>query len=527
MASNLVQLSYKPGIQRDGTPFQGDFCSEGQWIRFQRGKIKKIGGMKGVGVNNNLVASEIALYPFNAGQIYYYICAPTGVFGGTVDTSFNDSGNVQNFIGGYNNAMVQWQAETVIINDQRTVVFLATNNAPNIAQDSASTIYSGQIGMALILLDNANANVNQLINGGMCYSNPYLFLYGSNGLVQYSRNNDPLNFTADAAAGGGSITISNDKVIWGRAIRGGPNAPSVLFWTLSTVVRITNTATGEEPVAFQIDVISKSSSILSSKCVVEYDGLFFWTGTDRFFVYNGIVQEIVNNTNLNYFYDNIDMDYRQKVFGVKNTRYGEIWWFYPEKIGAPGRNAALPAGTNTRALIYNKRENTWYDTAIYRDCGTFSEDFGYLVTYGMSLTNPTVGTTNLWRHEYGINETIPATVDSSIDGGFTTPIFGWSSFNPVNSGNAGRGQLVDRWIEIRRIEPDFVYGAPPNSMNIVVNTQNYAQSEEVNSDPFIFTNQTEKVDMRVQGRQMSLTFSGDNYFEMGNIMMLVGIGDGQ
>lgn len=33
--------------------------------------------------------------------------------------------------------------------------------------------------------------------------------------------------------------------------------------------------------------------------------------------------------------------------------------------------------------------------------------------------------------------------------------------------------------------------------------------------------------MRVQGRQMSLTFSSDGYFEMGNIMMLLGIGDGQ
>lgn len=530
MASNLVQLSYKPGIQRDGVLFQGDFCSDGQWVRFQRGKVKKIGGMKGIEVNNNLVASEIALFPYNGNQIYY-IGSTTGVFSGTLDNDFNNNGNIANPIP-FNNAraLVKWQIETVINNNQTIAVFMATDNGQDINQHTASPIYTGPIGGALALLDPNAAGVSALINGGMCYSSPLLFLYGSNGIVQYSRNNNPFLFTNDPAAGGGTLTISNDKVIWGRAIRGGPNAPSVLFWTLSTVVRITNTATDEEAVAFQIDVISKSSSIISSKCVVEYDGLFFWAGTDRFFVYNGIVQEIVNNTNLNFFYDNIDMNYRQKVFGVKNTRYGEIWWFYPEKMGTHGRNAAIPQGGITHAIIYNKRENTWYDTAVYRDCGTYSEDFGFLATYGMSLTNPVGGTTNLWRHEVGINEDIPNVQNAPIVGGFTTPIFGWSSFNPIYSAvSSSKGQPVDRWIEIRRIEPNFVYSyvGQPTNMNVTVNTFQYAQSPEVSSDPFPFTYNTPKIDMRVQGRQMSLTFTGENYFEMGNIFMLIGIGDAQ
>ena len=283
---------------------------------------------------------------------------------------------------------------------------------------------------------------------------------------------------------------------------------------------------GDQTVSFKIDVISTSSSIMSTKCVVEYDGLFFWPGTDRFFIYNGVVQEMVNTTNLNYFYDNIDMNYRQKVFGIKNTKYGEIWWFYPEKVGTPGRNAALPAGTNTRALIYNVRENSWYDTAIYRDCGVFSNDLGILATFGMSLANPVANTNGLWRHEFRYIEDIQGGANNAITSSVTTPVFGWSSFNPVNSGTGSRAQPIDRWIELRRIEPDFLLNNV-EFINVVVNTKMYAQSISVSTVPFLFYYNTEKIDMRVQGRQMSLTFSSDGYFEMGNVMMLLGIGDGQ
>lgn len=527
MASNLVLLTFRPGIQRDGVAFQGDYCTDGQWVRFQRGKPKKIGGMKAASdaTINNKIATDMLLLPYN-NQIYSYIAHTTGIISSVITTGFDFATNQGNLLNGYNNPNVKWQIETVIRNNQKTVVFLATNNALNIADNTAPRLFYG-----IALTPNTQLtevlNINPLLNGGMCYAAPYLFLYGSNGFVQYSANNDPLNFiiNAENPASGGSIPISKDKVIWGRPIRGGTNSPAVLFWTLSSVVRITNA--GEKTVDFKIDVISNSSSILSSKCVVEYDGLFFWPGTDRFFIYNGIVQEMVNNTNLNYFFDNIDMNFRQKVFGVKNPKYGEIWWYYPEKEETPGRNAALPAGTNTRALIYNKRENSWYDTAIYRDCGVFSDDLGILATYGMSLTNPVVGTTNIWRHEFSINESVQNGFNNAINSSFTTPIFAWASFNPVYSANSpSRGQPTDRWTELKRIEPNFIL-ANADNMTVTVNTQTYAASPIVSSAAITFNGTTEKIDMRNQGRQMSLTFSSGSNFEMGNILMLLGIGDGQ
>lgn len=531
MAGNLFPLTYRPGIKRDGTTFQSDYCTDGQWVRFQRGIVKKIGGMFGnVGfpfdVADPITAGNIPnillISSTTSSNFYAYI--GTSLY--TSSRVYKEEFTPQSIFSEIRKELItpdlgvkstfMWQFEIVIREGVKNIVCFGADNAANISQNSAPILYAGPVeappNTQLILRD-----LPPLANGGICYVNPYLFAYGSNGYVAYSSTADPLDFTADRV-GGGELTISNDKVIFGSAIRGGSNSPSLLFWTQGSVVKISNV--GDIAVTFKIDVISKSSSILSSRCVVEYDGVFFWIGTDRFFVYNGIVQEMPNTMNLNYFFNNIDLKHRQKVFGVKNTKYGEIWWFYPEK------NQGNPV-QNTRALIYNKRENSWYDTAINRDCGVFFEDLGFMCTFGKPLINPD-NYLYVWRHEVGIDQvyyprglggntllTIP------ISSSFTTPTFSWSAFNPLKQQTG-----VDRWVDLQRIEPDFIMDNGDDEMNLVVNTKEYAQSENVTSDPITFTKNTEKLDMNVQGRHMNFTFSSNRNFEIGYTMILLGIGDG-
>lgn len=524
MKPNLYPIIYNPGIQRDGTQFQGDYCLDGKWIRFQRGKVKKIGGMKGVPPGEALAdVSNLTIVPWKGG-------------GEDVLTFISHRAGISIIISSINWDLVRYQSlqvipisrttlweTTIVINKNSTkayVVFMKNNNALNINDNSASTFFAQEIvttgGGAIT--KNPLTNVNALSNGGLCFSAPYLFIYGSNGIVQYSQSADPFKFNG---ADSGALTISNDKVIFGSPIRGGSNSPSLLFWTLSSVVRVVNA--GTDKVDFRSDVISNSSSILSSKCVVEYDGLFFWPGTERFFVYNGIVQEMDNRMNLNYFYDNIDMDFRQNVFGVKNAKFGEIWWYYPVK----GSN-----GLNVKALVYNKRENFWYDADISRSAGTFSSDFGFVATYGRPIVNDN-NTQHLWKHEVADGQDwTPPGQGRQIDpipSSFTTPIFSWVAFPPKPAKGAMPSQFVNRWIDLQRIEPDFVAtkldAADVAKMQVKVNTQEYAQSPVVSTNPIFFGSDTPKLDMRVQGRNMSLTFGSSDAFEAGQIILLLGIGD--
>ena len=51
MTKKVFALDTKPGIQRDGTLFDKEFYTDGRWVRFQRGRPRKIGGYREI-INN-------------------------------------------------------------------------------------------------------------------------------------------------------------------------------------------------------------------------------------------------------------------------------------------------------------------------------------------------------------------------------------------------------------------------------------------------------------------------------------------
>ena len=214
-------------------------------------------------------------------------------------------------------------------------------------------------------------NNNISVSGGVVALHPYLFVYGNNGLIQNcSAGNTNDWVSADANA----TNVASGKVVQGLPVRGGSNAPSGLFWTLDSLVRVSYIGgQGTPPQYWRYDIVSSQSSILSSQSVIEYDGVYYWCGVDRFLLYNGVVKEIPNTMNQNYFFDNLNYDQRQKVWATKVPRFGEIWWFYP-------RGDATEC---TDAIIYNVRENTWYDAGeargAQRSAGYFSQVFAYPV----------------------------------------------------------------------------------------------------------------------------------------------------
>jgi hypothetical protein len=214
-------------------------------------------------------------------------------------------------------------------------------------------------------------NNNISVSGGVVSLHPYLFVYGNNGLIQNcSAGNTSDWVSADANA----TNVASGKVVQGLPVRGGSNAPSGLFWTLDSLIRVSFIGgTGTPAQYWRYDIISSQSSILSSQSAIEYDGVYYWCGVDRFLLYNGVVKEIPNAMNQNYFFDNLNYDQRQKVWATKVPRFGEIWWFYP-------RGDATEC---TDAVIYNVRENTWYDAGeargAQRSAGYFSQVFAYPV----------------------------------------------------------------------------------------------------------------------------------------------------
>ena len=228
-----------------------------------------------------------------------------------------------------------------------------------------------------IIFDN-----NVSVSGGVVSLHPYLFVYGNNGSI---RNCAAGNFHDWVSADANEANMATGKIVKGLPVRGGSNSPSGLFWSLDSLIRVsynpTSITVGGTTVTqfWRYDVISSQSSMLSSQSVIEYDGIYYWCGVDRFLLYNGVVKEIPNSMNQNFFFDNLNYAQRQKVYATKVPRFGEIWWFYPR-------------GNSTECndcIIYNIRENVWYDagTALgaRRTAGYFSQVFRFPVNAGVDI----------------------------------------------------------------------------------------------------------------------------------------------
>jgi len=419
---------------------------------------------------------------------------------------------------------------------------------------------------------------NISVSGGCVVLHPYLFVYGENGLIQNSSAGDFANWvSADANAN----NVATGKIVKGLPIRGGSTSPSGLFWAVDALIRVSfqPSSAGGQNFYWTYDLVSSQTSIMSSSCVIEYDGIFYWIGVDRFLSYNGAVQEIPNELNQNYFFDNVNIAQRQKVWASKVSRYGEIWWFYPKGT----------ATECTDAIIYNVRNKSWYDAGeapgARRSAGVFSEvfpkpfwagneSFGITFSQGLATVNTTttltlnaadnriiigmvvtgqyipvnttvtnvVGTTvtmsnaatssgtitvtftgqnyKLWQHETGYD---------SIDLTNVTAIQSYFETNSVGTlgGLVGTQQQPgdNLWTRLERVEPDFVQ---TGTMTVTVTGQGYADDTVVDSDPYPFDPTTLKIDMREQRREMRLRFESNvagGTYQTGRVLLSMTTGD--
>lgn len=434
MTQKVFTVDTFAGIQRDGTVFDKQFYNDGQWVRFQRGRPRKIGGYRvissdlkgpsrgiwvnsqnaftsifsgysnglqvltiddngvGAGIGNfslsNFTASNLNMWQFDGfydvtGSGVQTLVAHPGQNLAAIDSTTNTP-VLAGDINGLSLSQVGVFTASVTTTNGNNVIVLATAN-PLIGAGQtvtgsgipASTTVVSVSGTNVTISNNASAsatvtatfNNNVSVSGGVVSLHPYVFVYGNNGLI---RNCSAGNLDDWVSADANETNVATGKIVQGLPVRGGSNAPSGLFWSLDSLIRVSFIGgTGTPPQYWRYDIISSQSSILSSQSAIEYDGIYYWCGVDRFLLYNGVVKEIPNNMNQNYFFDNLNYAQRQKVWATKVPRYGEIWWFYP-------RGDATEC---TDAIIYNVRENTWYDAGqamgARRSAGYFSQVFAF------------------------------------------------------------------------------------------------------------------------------------------------------
>ena len=446
------------------------------------------------------------------------------------------------------------------------------------------------------------------VDGGVCVLYPFIFVYGSHGFI--ANNNVDLSLSTYTANSfydwngplANQINVASSKIVKGMPMRGGTNSPSGLFWATDSLIRVSFNPQATS-IYWVYDIVSSQISIMSSNAVVEMDGVFFWMGVDRFYLYNGSVQVLPNDKNINWLFDNLNYEQRQKVWATKNPRYNQIWFFYP-------RGTATEC---TDAIIYNVKDKLWYDAGsavgAQRSCGYTTELFPtpiwadwnynplysqaqYVIAHPASLPAPasnefylsgnqtqlfspgdyaafsklpqdsiyrivssvnifnttigtpgvtriavdnvisptaTVGSTvysvtggfSIWQHEFGVN-LVTLGGEEAVYSSITTSDISWLTGSPSGDQLVG----VNRRMHLRRVEPNFLQSGV---MSLTILGRKFAggQSEE-NSGPYYFTQDTGKIDLRVEHRLIRLQFESneiDGNFEMGRNLITAEFGD--
>lgn len=498
----LFPINCKPGVKRDGTTLDGNFYSDAKWCRFRIGRPKKIGGYREIA--NGLTGPIRAVYTFarHPDQLIYTF-SDSGIQMTAVDDEGVGGSPVNRTPAGFTSETgYLWHMDTMYDSTGGGGVKIIAHRCHGDEGDSSENypVYFGDATGSAALAQFATP---QSVSGGVVVLQPFLFIYGNNGLIKNSIANDPSTF---AGGDSNSANVAGSKIVHGIPLRGGSNAPAGMFWSLDSLIRVTYVGGTAK---WRYDTITANTSILAPKSAVDYDGVFYWIGVDRFLMYNGVVKEVPNAMNQDFFFNNLNWAYRDRVWGTTLPRWGEIWWFFPK-------------GDSTEcnwAIIYNVREDSWYDTPIDRSSGAAPRIL-YFPVWADALSNTDTGSTayRIYRHETG-TDAVVGEDQVAIESYFETSDLGFAS------GAAGQG-FPNVQTRIARIEPDFVQ---TEEMTVEVGGSSHAQAEQVSLAAQAFDADTPYIDYKpTQLRLISLKFSSNvqgGDFHMGKVLLHLEVGD--
>ena len=217
------------------------------------------------------------------------------------------------------------------------------------------------------------------------------------------------------------------------------------------------------PFVYGFEKAGSGCGLISAQSVAAIDTAAIWMSKSGFWMYDGYVKPLPSDVS-DYVFGNMNFNQASKVYAVHNSKFGEIWWYYPSS----------QSNENDSYVTFNYRENHWNIGSLARTAGT---DAGVFVSPLMVSTDGYI-----YEHEVGF-----AYDSASL----------YAESGPVQLGNG------DNIMSVRQVVPDE---QTLGEAVVSFKTRNYPTGTQSTFGPYTAANPT---DVRFAARQVNVKVTGD------------------
>ena len=217
------------------------------------------------------------------------------------------------------------------------------------------------------------------------------------------------------------------------------------------------------PFVYGFEKAGSGCGLISAQAVAAIDTAAIWMSKAGFWIYDGYVKPLPSDVS-DYVFDNLNFNQASKIYAVHNSKFGEIWWYYPSSQSTE----------NDSYVTFNYRENHWNIGTLARTAGADAGVF----------SNPLMVSTDgyVYEHEVGFS------YDSASV---------YAESGPVQLGNG------DNIMSVRQVIPDE---QTLGEAVVSFKTRNYPTGTQSTFGPYTAANPTS---VRFSGRQVNVKVTGN------------------
>ena len=319
--------------------------------------------------------------------------------------------------------------------------------------------------------------------------NRFVFCFGANDLgttssnpmtVRWSDQENALDWTPSATNQAGDLILSNgSKIIAAKQSR-----QEILVWTDSALYALQYVGA---PVVWTAQLVGENISTASQNAVAYSNGVAYWMGRDKFYMYDGRTKPLKCDLR-KFIFDDFNQEQFDGVFAGTNESYHEIWWFY----------CSNNSTQSDRYVVYNYLEGVWYYGTMTRsawlDSGLRNNPLA--ATYNYNLVN----------HEEGVDDNETAN---------TAAIAAYVTSAQFDLDDGHQFMYIDKILPDMRFD-DSVSGAPSATITLLplansgagyttpASVGGNASASVIRSAILPVEVYTDQIHTRIRGRQLSI-----------------------